>query len=516
MDNKISVKPDKIRLIHLLNEIAEGKIKIPRFQRDFVWDTRQMLRLFDSIAKGYPIGSLLFWKPDTRYVVYPKIGPYTMQATTDNISYVLDGFQRITALFGVLTNPKTYTIDESSSEYKDYLLYYDLISKEFTFKKNKKSYLIPLYKIIDTFEYLDFITEIQQQVIDRTESKRIIECAKAISKVFYDYEITFVEIKNGDMKSAIDIFLRINSTGTEISEDFMLSALSYNEDTNFLLSKKITDFLSDLEKYNLDTLKRDTILNCIVNSTGNMYFDIKLESLKDEIENLSTLAFIHIEKAIKFLYQRLYVMDVKLLPYPTQLVFISEYFRLNPEPTDVELDKLEKWFWTTTYANYFTITLSEQRSAYDIFLKFSQHNHKNGINKGMDESLNAAPFPKKLNFMAVRPKALHLFLLKNIYESNLQDNETIRESFIFNKKDKTPANVILRLSSEFEKNDGKKNVGNFITHSTPDVLKKYFISEEMVIDFKSNRVDDFLNKREQLIKSSERRFVESLGIEYTE
>src|SRR5687768_13988605 len=97
----LSVKPDKIRLLNLLEEVAAGKINIPVFQREFVWKKDQMKNLFDSISKGYPMGSLLFWRPDKEYKTLNKIGPYNIVNPKSNY-YVLDGYQRITTLFGIL------------------------------------------------------------------------------------------------------------------------------------------------------------------------------------------------------------------------------------------------------------------------------------------------------------------------------------------------------------------------------------------------------------------------------
>jgi hypothetical protein len=63
----------------------------------------------------------------------------------------------------------------------------------------------------------------------------------------------------------------------------MLSALSYNKETGFLLKKSITEFLNKLNIYNFEDLKRDTILNCISNHVNNVpskiYLDIKIETL---------------------------------------------------------------------------------------------------------------------------------------------------------------------------------------------------------------------------------------------
>ncbi len=516
----ISVKPDKIRLLNLLEEIAEGKINIPVFQRDFVWKKDQMKNLFDSISKGYPIGSLLFWKPDKEYTTLPLIGPY-QAAHPQNNYYVLDGFQRITTLFGVLSNPNNYNKQES--DIKDFLIYYNLETKEFDFLQKRKMtniYQIPLYKIVDTFEYLDFIQEVKSSPISVGEQNKLINNAKEINKIFLDYHIPYVEINGGDIKSAVDIFSRVNSTGTEISEDFMLSALTYNESTGFLLSDSITEFLNGLNLYNFEDLKRDTVLNCISNARGKIYFDVKIEDLLDvDLEEFTDASYVHIDKAVRFLYERIHILDVRLIPYPTQLIFISEYFRLNQNPTENETKALERWFWITTYSNYFTIySLSQQRSAYQVFCDFALGLNNDGIYRVDDEIVfSTAKYPDKFYFNAVRSKALQLFYLKSIIgEYEIPEREGFKEIFITSKRDRTPANIIFRLSSEFEEDKDKKALDNFIMNSPESILEKHFINSNMVNLFESNNLDEFLLERDEFVKDSERNFVENLGIKYSD
>src|SRR4051812_27003754 len=48
----------------LVNEITSGQVKIPQFQRQFVWDKMTSARLIDSMIKGYPIGTFIFWRTD--------------------------------------------------------------------------------------------------------------------------------------------------------------------------------------------------------------------------------------------------------------------------------------------------------------------------------------------------------------------------------------------------------------------------------------------------------------------
>jgi hypothetical protein len=512
--NKIGVKPDTIYLEDLLDDIADGKYKIPEFQRDFVWKPSQMLDLFDSILKGYPIGSLLFWK--TRgYKTKNEIGPYTIEKEDDDdTQYVLDGFQRISTLFGVLMNPKDYQ-KKDRAELKNFLIYFDIRENNFSYiksKKDKNIFSIPLYKIYDNRELFSILRELDKEDIVEADKNKCIDNARNLHSILHKYKLPYVEIKGGDIKSAVEIFSRINSKGVDISEDFMLSALSYNMETGFLLSDSITQFLNELNLYNFENLKRDTILNCISNAKGQIYFDVTIENLLDrelvpDLESFTNNVYVHAKKAVEFLYKKLLVIDIRLLPYPIQLVFISEYFRFNPNPTAQQYKALENWFWVTTYSNYFTLySISQQRMAYREFCSFAQGNHPDGIYKVIPFS--TAKYPDKLNFAGVRPKALQLFYLKSIAgDIEIQDKEGLKEIFIStsSKKDRSPANILLRLSSEFEEDEGRKKINSFIEASSDEVLNRHFITREMVDLYRNNDIDRFIAEREAHLKSEEKK-----------
>jgi uncharacterized protein with ParB-like and HNH nuclease domain len=515
MNDKISVKPDTIYLEDLLEEIANGGYQIPVFQREFVWKTSQILELFDSILKGYPIGSLLFWKTKD-YKTKNEIGPYIIKKSNSDIKYVLDGFQRISTLFGVLMNPKNFPEEINHIKLKEFLIFFDI--KENNFSKQTRQdniFSIPLYKVYDNRELFDFIRQLDKENIPEIEKDKYIENLRNLHDILHKYKLPYVEIKGGDIKSAVEIFARLNSTGTEISEDYILSARSYVE-MEFKLIDSITEFLNTLNSYNFEDLKRDMILKCIYNARGTFYYDVNREDLlKDNLEYFTQAAYIHIEKTVEFLYKKLFVIDIRLLPYPAQLIFISEYFRLNPDPTVVELQFLKKWFWITTYSNYFTIySLSQQRNAYQVFCDFAQGKHPNGIYQINDDiEFTTAKYPSKLNFTGVRPKALQLFYLKSILGDNEpQDMEGIKEIFISSKRDRTPGNIILRLSSEFDQSTDNKILNNFI-NSNSDILEKHFITKEMVSLYNQGKIDDgFIDKRNEYLKSKEREFVETMEI----
>ena len=69
---KISIKTDREYLHEIVAKIENGTFGIPVFQRSYVWTRGQIISLFDSIYKGYPIGSILLWKPLNNLAIATK------------------------------------------------------------------------------------------------------------------------------------------------------------------------------------------------------------------------------------------------------------------------------------------------------------------------------------------------------------------------------------------------------------------------------------------------------------
>ena len=104
----------------LFNDIDSGRIKIPQFQRDFVWSKVQTAKLIDSIIKGFPIGTFVFWKTRDELRYIRNIGNVTLPESPrgDVVSYILDGQQRITSLYAVRKGLRINK-DGKEIDYKD-------------------------------------------------------------------------------------------------------------------------------------------------------------------------------------------------------------------------------------------------------------------------------------------------------------------------------------------------------------------------------------------------------------
>ncbi len=101
-------EPQSAAYSSILGDIEKGIIKIPQFQRDFVWTKEKSARLLDSILKGYPIGTFILWKTKESLRSIRNLGNAKLPQTPrgDYIQYVLDGQQRLTSLFASIERVK--------------------------------------------------------------------------------------------------------------------------------------------------------------------------------------------------------------------------------------------------------------------------------------------------------------------------------------------------------------------------------------------------------------------------
>jgi uncharacterized protein with ParB-like and HNH nuclease domain len=114
----------------LMDDISSGRLKIPQFQREFVWDIKKSAGLLDSIVKGYPIGTFIFWKTRDRLRSVKDIGNLNLPEPDpgDYVNFVLDGQQRITSLFAAFKGEKIIRNDGKIEDFSE--IYIDLDANE--------------------------------------------------------------------------------------------------------------------------------------------------------------------------------------------------------------------------------------------------------------------------------------------------------------------------------------------------------------------------------------------------
>src|SRR5207244_446613 len=108
----------------ILTKVQDGIIRIPTFQRGFVWDSDTVAFFMDSIYKSYPFGTIQLWRTRQKLTTEKALGPFPIFQRDDQytIDYVLDGQQRITSIFGVFQTDITIPANVENP----FKIYFDL------------------------------------------------------------------------------------------------------------------------------------------------------------------------------------------------------------------------------------------------------------------------------------------------------------------------------------------------------------------------------------------------------
>ena len=224
----LRVKNEEGREIHdvpiplsaILREIDEHKWVIPEFQRDFVWDIEKFTLLFDSIYRGYTIGNLLLWKTKEK-LAHRKIGENsitTLENTPNSeYTYILDGQQRLTTLYGVLRgkalcksgtkNPRIYKVYFDIKT--DQFVHIDQELKEFegkTIKDLIESNEMDKFRFVDLSQLFQDDLRYPKNVLDEEISKLDEQLDITLSASEYKQKKKQIELKGDPLQKVLEIF----------------------------------------------------------------------------------------------------------------------------------------------------------------------------------------------------------------------------------------------------------------------------------------------------------------------
>lgn len=253
-----------ITIAQAIERIHRNEYLLPAFQRDFVWSAEQIEKLFDSLMKGYPISSMLFWKvkggTKTDFRFYKFLSAFIQYhricndpIPTDNINdfyAILDGQQRLTSLYIGLCGSYAYKDyrkrwDYSESNFPTRHLYLN-ISRKYTQEESDREFIFSfvdknISKEKDLFidkssekwfrvgkilalhqDYNYGIDEFAEDNNIDKESKRLLRLLDNV--IHTKLNINFYEEDEQKPDKAVNIFIRINSGGTALSfSDILMS-----------------------------------------------------------------------------------------------------------------------------------------------------------------------------------------------------------------------------------------------------------------------------------------------------
>ena len=241
--------PGTVKVGTLLNDIHNEIIAIPEIQRPFVWEKVQVRDLLDSLYKGFPTGYLIIWQsPNVRL----KDGSFS-----SGKKIIIDGQQRVTALMtsiaGIKVINKEYKKDRVKIAFNPFAaLSTDKDAEIFAVQTpahlNDKKWIADVADVFDekTFNEWNFINSYCQNNPDMKpdELNKIISKLKGIAQ----RDLGVINLAaNLDIDIVTDIFIRINSKGTALSQgDFVMSKIASDENYGGNVLRKIIDYFSHL------------------------------------------------------------------------------------------------------------------------------------------------------------------------------------------------------------------------------------------------------------------------------
>ena len=360
-------KPDSKKYTDLIYEIQKGQIKIPKFQRDFVWSIDKTAKLLDSILKGYPIGTFILWETNERLNDIKNIGNLELPPVPDGtkVQYVLDGQQRITSLYAAFLGATIQK--EGEKKTTDYgRIYIDL---EGDINDNDQQIIIadqPKGEFITLNEILNLEANLPQIIEQYKEHNTTI---LSYARTFSSYDFSTVVLRKEDIDSAIEVFTRINTGGQTLTLFEIMSAKTYDEDQGFDMQSKFQKLLKELESTKYDTISPSIILNVlslILSRNKECKRKVVLQLEKQSIIDIWDDVISALKESIDY-FRSVYRIPVStLLPYDALLVPFTYFFYHNKEkPQGKQIKYLEEFFWRISLSYRYSSS-TESKLAQDI------------------------------------------------------------------------------------------------------------------------------------------------------
>ena len=382
--------PTNKGLTTYLDELIGKNYQIPTFQRDVVWQQENVKKLWDSIYKFYPLGSILVWKTDLKLQNHRSIGGHEITDpgfSRTEYQYILDGQQRTTSLLTSLYGgsiadrpgfePLVYvdlTIpienDTDDESYRSRFLFWTeiddqngrLLQNAGRQKRFDQGLIVKLIDIKNQF------SAIQNQVfnsalVNKDFNHAVLQELSKIKGVLDNYRISFIEVKGILVAEVCQIFERINQAGKPldifdivVAKTFRPSPTNGTDGNGFYLRDLIGDFrktnqseflkISDIDYLQILAviIGRQIPDSGVLNITDRYLNEIRTEHIAKVWPGASKA----IQKMFDFLENHLHIHSPSLVPYRYFYFSIASYFYENSNP-DYEL--LKKYFWFYSFHN---------------------------------------------------------------------------------------------------------------------------------------------------------------------
>lgn len=319
------------RVEQILEEAANGRLRIPPFQRPLRWKSKQVIEFFDSIRRGFPVGDLLLSRDRANREAL-RFGPCAVDAPEQHAAlWVIDGQQRITALVACLMR------NDPTPKGDYWAIWYDLENEVFVrlHQMIVPSGWIPLNVLCNSVSLLKWIRVWPYG----DQNPDLVDRALELGKAVREYEVPAYIVDGADESLLRLIFTRVNTAGSKMRESEIFEA-RYGKEGD----KPIRTTVARLTDLGFGELDEDLFLRCLRSTCGIS----AIESIESP-EDIAGDSILRTEKAFRravfALQSAAGIPHWKLLPYRLPIIFLTTFFDRFPNH-DSRVDRLAaKWAW---------------------------------------------------------------------------------------------------------------------------------------------------------------------------
>ena len=326
-----------------MERVRRGLVRVPRFQRGLKWKSSDVTELFDSLYRGYPIGSLLFYKRSAKADRLP-LGPLMVEAPEASEAWwVVDGQQRVTALTVGLTRPVPIPTRPSAQD--PYVLFFDAENQKFEPPPptgRVPSSWVPVPILLDATRLSEWVFAWQHGA-DEALRRAVFEAGPRIR----EYTIPLYLIETEDSNVAEEIFYRINQAGAPLEWKEVHKALFGGEDS---FPSTLADLSEELADVGMGHLDEDRLLTCLFALRGLDPTRSLAEHYRRDPEILRGAvreALPVLRRVLSFLRRDAGIPHLRLLPKSILLDVLTRFFLHIEDPSPRTRSLLARWFWRT-------------------------------------------------------------------------------------------------------------------------------------------------------------------------
>lgn len=394
---------EKEFLSGLLEQVMDGRTRLPEFQRSWVWPDRNIASLLASVSLGYPVGTVMMLRTggDVRFLQRPIQGAEATAAKPAE-RLILDGQQRLTSLFqALLLGRAVETVDvrkkqtvgwfyidmdtalDPQADREDAIRFLpeDRVVRRFftevvedysTPELEYEAGMFPLHKVFEPSEW-----QMGYQEHWNFDRERIIGWNTFFREViapFQRYQIPVIELGAATPKQAVcQVFEKVNTggvtltvfellTATFAADEFQLRkdwderrAQWRGDEYRILREVTNTDFLQIVSLLATYTARVDFVARNGEDERAPRIGCKRSDMLALELsayQEFAPLAVAGLKRAAKFLHKE-YLFDTRFLPYGAQLIPLSAILAVAGNDAEIAHERLARWYWCGVFGELY-------------------------------------------------------------------------------------------------------------------------------------------------------------------